>query len=222
MAWDEVWEQIFQQQDWGRYPAEDLVRFVARNFYRLPNRRAVELLEVGCGPGGNLWFMAREGFTVSGIDGSPTAVSAAIKRLHEEVPGWAGEVRCGDITSLPFADGQFDGVIDSEAICCNSFEDSTRIYREIHRVLRAGGKLFSRTFASGSEGDGVGERIGRSYWRVSEGPAAGSGPCRFTSREDIPELLAGFDIDEVDLLSRSVGGQAERQIREWLITAQKP
>jgi tRNA G46 methylase TrmB len=52
------------QQEWGKYPPEHVIRFVARNFYRVPDRKYVHLLEVGCGPGANVWFMAREGFAV--------------------------------------------------------------------------------------------------------------------------------------------------------------
>ena len=40
----------------------------------VPDRRSVRLLEVGCGPGGNVWYMAREGYQVSG-DGSAVAMS---------------------------------------------------------------------------------------------------------------------------------------------------
>lgn len=36
MAWDPVWESIFTNQAWGRYPGEDLIRFVAKNFYAPP------------------------------------------------------------------------------------------------------------------------------------------------------------------------------------------
>lgn len=221
MAWDEVWDEVFQRQEWGRYPAEDLIRFVARNFYKAPVRSAVRLLEVGCGPGGNLWFMAREGFATYGVDGSPTAVRRATGRLDAEVPGWTGAVSVGDITRLEFADATFDGVVDSEAIYCNSFDESVQIYGEVRRVLKPGGLLFSRTFATGSLGDGTGEKLGRRYRRVSEGPAAGKGPCRFTAREDLPELLAGFAIEELDLLSRAPGGDEARAVREWLITARR-
>jgi hypothetical protein len=60
-GWDPVWEQIFASREWGKYPPEHVVRFVARNFYRVPDRKQVRLLEVGCGPGANVWASS-EGF----------------------------------------------------------------------------------------------------------------------------------------------------------------
>jgi tRNA G46 methylase TrmB len=59
LGWDPVWESIFQERDWGKYPGEELIRFVARNFYSFEDRKSVKLLEVGCGTGANLWFMAK-------------------------------------------------------------------------------------------------------------------------------------------------------------------
>ena len=56
---DRAWEEIFRSREWGKYPPEHLVRFIAGNFYGVPNRGAVGLLEIGCGPGANAWFMAR-------------------------------------------------------------------------------------------------------------------------------------------------------------------
>ena len=101
---DPAWEQIFRSRQWGKYPPEHLVRFVAGNFYGAPNRGAVHLLEIGCGPGANVWFMAREGFTVSAIDGSPTAISLAGERLASE--GLTADLRVGDFFSLPWPDRQ--------------------------------------------------------------------------------------------------------------------
>ena len=221
MSWDTTWEEVYQRQPWGKYPGEDLIRFVARNFYRMPDRGAVKILEVGCGPGANLWYMAREGFSVYGIDGSRTAIEMARGRLDAECPGWKGQLWCADLRELPIEDARMDGVIDNEAACCNPFEESGQIYSEMARVTKPGGKLFSRTFASGCWGDGTGEPLGRDAWRVAAGPLQGKGLARFTRREDIAGLMGGFRIEEVELLTRTMAG-GTHEVREWLITAVKP
>jgi 2-polyprenyl-3-methyl-5-hydroxy-6-metoxy-1,4-benzoquinol methylase len=97
--WHQVWEQVFLSQAWGKYPSEDLIRFVARNFYKSEDRSRVKILEVGCGPGANLWFFAREGFSFSGVDGSAAAIEQATARLDAEVLGWRerGSLHVGDI-----------------------------------------------------------------------------------------------------------------------------
>lgn len=220
MVWDPKWEEVFQQQHWGKYPSEELIRFIARNFYHVKDRGRVRVLEVGCGPGANLWYMAREGFAVYGIDGSRSAIDQATTRLDLECPDWQGELQVGDIMSLPYADASFDAVIDIEALCCNSFEDSCRIIQEIGRVIKPGGKFFSRTFATGCWGEGTGEPIGHNAWHVSEGPLANKGYARFTDRADLPDLLQGFQLEELELLSRTMSGM-QHTLKEWLIVAQK-
>ncbi len=222
-GWDPVWEKVFSSQAWGKYPGEDLIRFVARNFYKAPDRKAVRILEVGSGPGANLWFVAREGFSAYGIEGSATAVAQSIKRLDDEVGGWSGKIVQGDFNRLPFADAEFDAVIDIEAIYCNAFENSRRIIAGIRRVLKPRGLFYSRTFAQGCMGDGTGEPVGHHAWKVAEGPLLGKGYSRFSDADDIERLYGeGFTIEELELNSRTVGGhRSGHHVIEWSVTARK-
>lgn len=225
MSWDPVWEQIFTSQSWGRYPGEDLIRFVARNFYSAPDRAQVRLLEVGFGIGANLWFLAREGFSANGIEGSKSAAGIARVRLDSECPNWnvtprTGELMVGDMKRLTWPDGTFDALIDNEAVYCNDFEESCSIYREMYRVARPGGKLFVRTFATGSWGDGQGVAVGAKRYVSETGPLAGKGPSRFTDEDELPQLLGPWRINEVNLLTRSMDGQ-RHAIREWIVEAER-
>jgi len=220
--WDPVWEDVFRKQAWGKYPGEELIRFVARNFYGAADRATVRLLEVGCGPGANIWYLAREGFSFAGIDGSAAAIAQAGQRLDVECPAWrlCGELHVGDISRLPFADDTFDAVIDNEAVYCNPWDVSLQIYGEMARVTKPGGKLYSRTFASGTWGESTGEAAGHRAWRCAEGPLAGKGFARFTALEEIPELVRGFEVRNVELVNWSLDGR-RHEVREWIILGEK-
>jgi len=225
MAWDPVWQELFSTRPWGMYPGEDLIRFVARNFYSAKDRAAVRFLEVGSGTGANLWFLAREGFSAHGIEGSQAANDIARRRLEAECPGWdrpprGGTLRTGDMLDLQWGDATFDGVIDSEAVYCNDFDESCRIYREMHRVTRPGGRIFVRTFASSTWGDGTGERLGQRRYVATEGPMAGKGASRFTDRDEIAALLGPWRIESVDRISRSVDDE-RHAIVEWIVQGVK-
>ncbi|MGE4554434.1 MAG: class I SAM-dependent methyltransferase [Desulfovibrionaceae bacterium] len=215
------WETVFRNGPWGAYPGEDLIRFVARNFYAAPDRGAVSILEVGCGPGANLWYLCREGFRAVGVDGSETAIRQARERLDREVPGWRGDILRADIIRLPLADAAFDAVVDSEALSCNTFEDSQRIYGEMLRVLRPGGRLFSRTFAQDCYGNGMGRRVGRGCYESDRGPFTGKGRIRFTRLEEIGELLGPrARLLGVERICRTMGDRAQ-EIVEWIIEAER-
>ena len=220
MGWDPVWEKTFRERDWGRYPEEELVRFVARNFYRAPERAAVKMLEIGCGPGsGTSWFIAREGFSVTGIDASPTAVAKARKRFAEE--RLHGEFVDGTVDILPFTGESFDAVIDIVCLAYNSEQETGAILGEVRRVLKPGGMHFSLTPRNGCWGDAGGERIDRTTLReVSEGPFAGFGKTRFATRESLVELYAGFRDLTLEHTTRSAEN-GTREITHWVVTCRK-
>ena len=220
MSWDPVWEQVFTGQEWGKYPPEDLIRFIARNFYNVENRKEIKILEVGCGPGANLWFLAREGFKIFGIDGSQAAITYAENRLNTECPNWRGELTVGDFSILPYPDNYFDAVVDIEAVYCNPYATSKQIYSEMARVVRGSGKLFSRTFAIGCWGDKTGEMVGHNAWIVAEGPMEGKGYTRFTDIREVNELIHPFTLEAIEVLSRTVANGAHR-IKELLIFGKK-
>ena len=75
MVWDNSWESLFKKRDWGVYPNEELIKFIAKHYYKVSNRYKIKILELGCGPGANIWYLAREKFNVHGIDGSKTAIN---------------------------------------------------------------------------------------------------------------------------------------------------
>jgi SAM-dependent methyltransferase len=219
MSWDSVWETVYRSRAWGQYPGEDVIRFVKGRFSQAGEPSRLRLLEVGCGTGANLWFMAREGYCVHGLDRSETAVALARERLDRECPAWTatgGHVQVGDVAQLPYPDEFFDGVIDVVAVCYCGFEEAQRAYGEMARVTKPGGRLFSRTFAHGCWGEATGEAAGRDMWLCSEGPLQGLGATRFTGEDDVPALLQGWTVASLERASLTMEGQ-RREIRHLLI-----
>ncbi len=220
MSWDNVWEEVFQKNAWGKYPDESFVRFVARNFYRVTPRLSVKILEVGCGPGANIWFMAREGFDAYGIDGSATAIAQAGQYLADEE--LKANLTVGDIIRLPYADQQFDAVADNACLCHNAAVHMPQILTEIHRVLKPGGLFYSRTFTDriymGERNSQVGHL---EYTNVSDGPFGGRGFIRLMAKKDI-EAMYGSMFKIISIDRREYTQENERMnISEWIINAQK-
>src|SRR5277367_945831 len=115
MAIDPVWETLFAARAWGMYPSEAVIRGVMRTLGARSPRSGAAVLDLGTGPGANTWFLAREGFTVAGMDGSPTAIAQNRQRLAAE--GLSADLRVGDITAaLPLQEGTFDLVLDHAAL----------------------------------------------------------------------------------------------------------
>ena len=136
------WEkEIYKQgKHFNKYPYDNVVSFVFRNLPDNKQAKDMRILEVGCGTGNNLLFAAQEGFTVFGIDCSPSAIAYCQNTFDEKQLN--GEFTVGDMSDLPYEDDYFDFVIDRGAITCVESENSYQVISEIERVLKKGGRFF--------------------------------------------------------------------------------
>lgn len=111
----------------------------------------MNVIDVGCGVGGPArWLAAKYGCRVSGIDLTDEFIEVA--RMLTERCRLAHRVdfRQGNALDLPFGAATFD-----LAWCQNAsmnIEDKARLYREIRRVLKPGGRFTSSDMAAGPSG----------------------------------------------------------------------
>jgi SAM-dependent methyltransferase len=122
--------------DWVPAGAEDemhtvVLRPLVDLINRLDSRSLV--LDIGCGAGRVLGFLARRGIRCVGLDRSPVSVGLAVER-HAR-PGVVG-----DNLHLPFATGIADVVISDGVI--HHTEDPHQAFIENCRVLKPGGQMY--------------------------------------------------------------------------------
>ena len=218
-----VWESIYSEgKALNRYPFDQVVSFLYRSFDRSRPRSATRLLEIGCGAGNNLWFAAREGFTVSGVDGSPSAVEFAKKRFADE--GLKGDLRVADFINLPFEDNSFDFVIDRAALTCSTFSDARKTIAEVRRVLVPGGKFYFTPY-SDRHGSYVSGKPGSDGLTVdiSGGTLTGIGPITFYGKRDVLGMFSqGWKMVELRHIELTEELETEYQVHaEWLAVAEK-
>jgi SAM-dependent methyltransferase len=221
----QVWDDIFQSNEWGKYPALAVVRFIARNFYShsLSDRKNIKILEVGSGTGANLWFCAREGFSVYALDGSKNAVERMNDRFHiDKLDGQLIKSLVGDYhdTLDSIENNSIDAVIDVESLCCNKYSRTKSTIEKVFTKLKVGGKFLSVTFSDGSYGL-VGEEIDIHTVLPKDGPAAGKGFVRYTTESDIQDLykLPNNEIESIEREELHLNNS--EVIKEWNIIAVK-
>lgn len=210
-TFDKQWNQVHNTRNWGRYPAEELIRFMARNYFSC-ERSSLRVLDLGCGTGANTWFFGREGFTTIAFDGSLTATKKAAAFCKDFADSTS--FLQADAGILPFKNESFDVVADIGALSANSSKGVRQILAEINRVLKPGGRVFSSVlFTTSTSGYKTGEKIDcHSYRNVDHGPVAGLGTIHFFSRSEIIRLWqnAGFERPVIDVISRSDHGGSTR------------
>jgi SAM-dependent methyltransferase len=220
---DSLWEDIFSTREWGKYPPEELIRFVARNYYSASPREEVHLLEVGCGAGANVWYMARERFAVHGVDGSSSAIRKANKRLQDEK--LKADLRVGDITQVKslFASSLlFDGIVDVCCLQCNRLKVVDQVIGDCWQMLKPGGKFFTMLLAEGSYGSQLGEEVEPgSVVNISAGPLKGMGLNHFFTLQEVHDLFRAYCEVRIEYSLWSLNNMQET-FKHWIVVATKP
>jgi len=219
-SFDDTWENLYSQgKHFNRYPYTSVVSFVYGQLSQQISFRDLHALEVGCGAGNNLWFAAREGMRVTGIDASKSAINYAIERFKSE--NLEGDFHVGDFILLPFADSSFDIAIDRAAITSTGLSNAYKATLEINRTLRPGGKFYSELFSSQTTDSGY--RGSDNLIFDIKGLYSGVGQICLYSESQIVQLFsAGWKILDLRHLEISRSGNGAKEvIGQWNILAEK-
>lgn len=216
MPIDPTWEELFRTKPWGRYPPEELVRFIARTF---PAPAGLAALDLGCGGGANTWFLAREGFAVVAIDGAAAAIEQTRAVLDRDA--LSARLVIGDLATLDVGNAAFDVAVDVSAIQHNDRAGAERIVARVHDALRRGGWFFTMLVGTDTTGYDSGADLGDGTFRdITIGPLAGRGIVRSYAREDVTKLLARYGSVSIDRSDRT-DLDGEYRVSHWVAIGQK-
>lgn len=206
-----LWEDSFDEQiaagAYNTAPVEALIRNVA--YYlraRHPDGAAgknLRFLEMGCGAGPNLVWLAEKGIRVSGVDIASNALKLA--RMNLERHGHAARtdelVECS-VTKTPFADGTFDGVIESCVFQHLDRASRIQAFAETGRILKKGGLFVGNMLATGHttfqkrKTEQLADDPGSLYLEdgTSKFHLTNIGLAHFFSEEEYRPLLPDFEV----------------------------
>lgn len=153
MSSDEVmdWDSAYREQahfegppPWNiGEPQPELAALVAAGRFRS------DVLDAGCGFAELSLSLAAQGYTVVGVDLTPTAIAAATKSAQERGLTTASFVQA-DITSFSGYDGRFSTVVDSTLFHSLPVEGRDGYLNSVHRAAAPGASFFVLVFAKGA------------------------------------------------------------------------
>jgi cyclopropane fatty-acyl-phospholipid synthase-like methyltransferase len=192
-----MWEEIFSNSGWGRYPSEEAVRFFMRSkkILSIPHPRALDL---GCGEGACSWFMAKEGARVTAMDGAPTGLRktkelAATFGVQKKITTILGDITCPQ-RYLPAQ--PYDIILDHYALYANPKSTIEHALQKIHGLLKPSGLFLFCCFGSRSVNCGLGEKVnGGTMKKVNKDFECGE--SSFFTRSEVNRLLkkTGYRIE---------------------------
>lgn len=125
-------------------------------------RTDLDILDAGCGTGGNLHFLRR--YTHTG--GSIIGLDREMLALELATPTLPGVLARGSVLALPFANDSFDLATSFDVLYHRGVPDEVAALCEVRRVLRPGGRILLRLpaydFLRGKHDRAVHTR--RRYW----------------------------------------------------------
>lgn len=124
----------FGTPPWAGAPRSELVGLVTDG--TLQPGRAIDL---GCGEGDNAIFLARHGFTVTGIDYAPSAIAKARRKAREA--GVSVDFRVDDLTNLRGVRGGFDLLVDYGTLDDLGARARDAYVREVIPLARPGARF---------------------------------------------------------------------------------
>lgn len=137
--------------------------------------RGLRVLEIGCGVGTDGLQFARAGALYTGVDLTQAAVDLAQKNF--ESAGVPGEFRVSDAENLDFTDESFD-IVYSHGVLHHT-PDIEAAVREVHRVLKPGGRAIVMLYHRGSYNYRIGIRVLR---RAGAGLLRSEGGIKIVNR----------------------------------------
>ena len=221
---EERWKNIYLNRQYETYyPFDQVVSFMFRHHPRDKPRDQTKVLEVGCGLGNNLRFLAKAGFSTSGIDISPDAIERAAEMLHGE--GLQADLQCCSCAALPFADATFDMVVDRGTFTVLPDEVFAEALDEVRRVLAPSGHFLFTPYADSHSSNGIANPVvdGLVEDIVDGSLSVRQRGVRFLSFNNIRELFrSGWNMKSVKLHQSTEMLTPMRQVdATWHVVLQK-
>lgn len=206
----EFWESSFRDKHemWGWTPADSTMTTL--ELFR--KNKLKNILVPGFGYGRNAKVFADNGFKVTGIEISKTAIDLGRKYYGENIT-----VYHGSVSSMPFDNKLYDGIYCYSLLHLLDIKDRTKLIEDCYAQLAPGGYMVFVTIAKTDGRYGKGEEISKDTFLTSHGIS-----LFFYDRGSIQEDFGRYGLleaQEVDEPLNKVEGQPSQ--RFWQIICKK-
>lgn len=191
------WENIFKKE--GKFflhPRPEMPAIVKW----LKQRKVTKVLDLGCGTGRHLIYLAQRNFDVYGLDESKTALKLSRAWLRQKQ--LLAHLKVGNLhKKFPYKNNFFDAIISTQVIHHGTTKQVKKTISEMRRVLQLDGVIFITVAKRLFIGDKIiykSKEIEPHVYVPLEGPEKGLAHFLF-NKKLIRDLFCDFKILEVSV-----------------------
>jgi len=182
-----------------------------------PRSRALRALDIGCGWGRHLAYLASQGWRATGLDWSTVALTRAHENLEDQ--GLKADLVRGDFQHMPFNQAEFQLVVAVDVLQHCRLAGFRRALAEIKRVLRIGGKaIISVPSVRNAPSKITGEWVEDHTVVLLDSVEAGI-PHHFFSREELQLAVRMFRNSSIEPAIEPLPGRKaplhSEHVNEW-------
>jgi len=202
------WNQILRDEIYSPEEPDD---FVIHFLSKLHKKQKKRILDLGCGRGRHVVYVATHGFEAHGIDASDTGLRATKKKIRDAD---AYLVKC-DMRMLPYKRSCFDAVISLRTIYHQRLDDVQKTILEIKRILNRNGSILIDFLSKRTHSYGRGIFVEENTFIEEDGPEKGI-IHYFVDREELEKLFKEFKCLNMELREKQVEGKLRSR---WIVMA---
>ena len=208
MQWDTLYNEkgIVQEE-----PSEFVKEIVG--FFKQQN--IGKILDFGCGTGRHTVVLLNHGFKVYGCDYS----ESALKIVKEVIP--KVEFKHCDMTSLPYENDSFDGILCYQVIQHGKIADIKKAIAEMYRIVRKSGIVALTVISTKHPTYLTGEEIEQNT-KINTDAMDGHVPHHFFSEKELKELFNDFEIIKLEHIEGRSELDANKKSGAFILYARKP
>lgn len=192
------------------------------NYLKKILKKQQRILDLACGYGRFTIPLAKQGYSIEGLDITPSLISEARKVAERKRIKLS--FKLGDMRKLPYETGSFDAII----CMWNAFselykeKDQVKAIKEMLRILKKGGFAFieiryARVVPKNYTNKAAEDEIYRVEKRVTVGKTSGieSMPQYVHNKNSVRKLMMGVGNPEYTAKIRNFGGRKRFLLQFW-------
>lgn len=205
------WNKILHDKIYSPEEPDDSVKSLVAI---LKKRNASQILDLACGAGRHVVYLAEQGFNLTGADFSETGLLMARDRVMK-LKLDASFVKC-DVKTLPFIKSSFDAVVCTRAIYHQKLTQMQETISEIKRVLSRNGLVLVDFLSTRTHSHGKGMEVEKNTFMEQEGMEKGI-THHFIDEDELKMLFRDFEILDIKLCEKHEEGKLRSR---WVVVAE--